>query len=195
MNDVDMIAGVDADPDRHAEDPVIRQRLRPHRIDLEARRHRLAVGLRLSRSFQQVLADAEPDHQRDDCAADQHVPDVAPHVTLPSGLRAPVYNFRNVLRANCGFARKVGQGYPPPPRLRRGRAEARRECSRRAQADVAGSEGRTGVPYRAYRAKFGAAATIVATLLLLRPAVPAAHDIPNDVTIQAFVKPEGRTLR
>ena len=36
---------------------------------------------------------------------------------------------------------------------------------------------------------------MVAALLLLWPASPAAHDIPNDVTVQAFVKPEGRTLR
>jgi hypothetical protein len=44
-------------------------------------------------------------------------------------------------------------------------------------------------------ANFLVAATVVAALLLLWPARPAAHDIPNDVTIQAFVKPEGRTLR
>ena len=29
----------------------------------------------------------------------------------------------------------------------------------------------------------------------LRPAAPAAHDIPNDVTIQTFVKPEAQRLR
>ena len=40
-----------------------------------------------------------------------------------------------------------------------------------------------------------AAATIVAGFIALWPAIPAAHDIPNDVTVQAFVKPEGRTLR
>jgi len=35
----------------------------------------------------------------------------------------------------------------------------------------------------------------LAALILLWPAYPAAHDIPNDVTVQAFVKPEGHTLR
>ncbi len=35
----------------------------------------------------------------------------------------------------------------------------------------------------------------VVVLFLVWPAVPAAHDIPNDVTVQAFVKPEGTTLR
>jgi len=35
----------------------------------------------------------------------------------------------------------------------------------------------------------------VALLILLWPAGPSAHDIPNDVTVQAFIKPEGRVLR
>ena len=35
----------------------------------------------------------------------------------------------------------------------------------------------------------------VACLILAWPAAPAAHDIPNDVTVQAFVKPEGARLR
>ncbi|HKO54791.1 MAG TPA: HupE/UreJ family protein, partial [Thermoanaerobaculia bacterium] len=34
-----------------------------------------------------------------------------------------------------------------------------------------------------------------ALLLLAAAARPAAHDIPNDVTVQAFVKPEGQHLR
>jgi hypothetical protein len=39
------------------------------------------------------------------------------------------------------------------------------------------------------------AGSLLIALILLWPAQPAAHDIPNDVTVQAFVKPEGRTLR
>lgn len=35
---------------------------------------------------------------------------------------------------------------------------------------------------------------LVAALLLASPAGPAAHDIPTDVTVQAFVKPEGSRL-
>ena len=38
-------------------------------------------------------------------------------------------------------------------------------------------------------------ACVVGLLLLTWPAMSSAHDIPNDVTIQTFVKPEGRTLR
>src|SRR3954447_16402035 len=34
-----------------------------------------------------------------------------------------------------------------------------------------------------------------AVLLLCCQAVPAAHDIPNDVTVQTFLKPEGQRLR
>jgi HupE/UreJ protein len=35
---------------------------------------------------------------------------------------------------------------------------------------------------------------LVAGLLLALPSVSVAHDIPNDVTVQAFVKPEGKRL-
>lgn len=38
-------------------------------------------------------------------------------------------------------------------------------------------------------------AAFLATLFLLVPATTLAHDIPSDVTIQAFVKPEGQHLR
>jgi HupE/UreJ protein len=38
-------------------------------------------------------------------------------------------------------------------------------------------------------------AAIVVALVLLLPAWPEAHEIPADVTVQAFVKPEGSTLR
>ena len=44
VDDPDVIAGVDRDADRRAEDPVVRQRLGPERIDLEARRHRSVAG-------------------------------------------------------------------------------------------------------------------------------------------------------
>jgi HupE / UreJ protein len=38
-------------------------------------------------------------------------------------------------------------------------------------------------------------AAFVALLVLCTGATPAAHDIPNDVTIQTFLKPEGQRLR
>ena len=38
-------------------------------------------------------------------------------------------------------------------------------------------------------------AAAVGALLLAFPAAPTAHDIPGDVTVQAFVKPEGQRLR
>ena len=38
-------------------------------------------------------------------------------------------------------------------------------------------------------------AVLAELLLVLGSAAPAAHDIPNDVTVQAFVKPEGQGLR
>ena len=36
---------------------------------------------------------------------------------------------------------------------------------------------------------------ILAVLLLALPQFAAAHDIPNDVTLQVFLKPEGTRLR
>jgi hypothetical protein len=41
----------------------------------------------------------------------------------------------------------------------------------------------------------GKTAVFVACLCLLWTAAPRAHDIPNDVTVQAFLKPEGTHLR
>jgi HupE / UreJ protein len=39
------------------------------------------------------------------------------------------------------------------------------------------------------------AAALVFALFVALPSRPAAHDIPNDVTIQSFLKPEGQRLR
>src|SRR4051812_24960068 len=36
---------------------------------------------------------------------------------------------------------------------------------------------------------------LAAAFALFSPARPSAHDIPNDVTIQSFFKPEGQRLR
>ena len=36
---------------------------------------------------------------------------------------------------------------------------------------------------------------LVAGLMFVFPATQSAHDIPGDVTIRAFVKPEGQRLR
>src|SRR5215216_152212 len=38
-------------------------------------------------------------------------------------------------------------------------------------------------------------AALVALLVLSAGTTPAAHDIPNDVTVQTFLKPEGQRLR
>ena len=39
------------------------------------------------------------------------------------------------------------------------------------------------------------ASAAAALLVLFSSATPAAHDIPNDVTVQTFLKPEGQRLR
>jgi hypothetical protein len=48
---------------------------------------------------------------------------------------------------------------------------------------------------RGVLASVSSVSTVVAILFLLGQAFPAAHEIPNDVTIQAFIKPEGQRLR
>jgi len=44
MEEPDVVAGVDRDAERRAENPGVRQRLRQEGIDLEARRHRAVAG-------------------------------------------------------------------------------------------------------------------------------------------------------
>jgi len=41
----------------------------------------------------------------------------------------------------------------------------------------------------------GAGASIAAFFMFFGGAAPAAHEIPNDVTVQTFVKPDGQRLR
>jgi len=58
VNDPDMIVGIDKDADGLSEHPMIGHRLRPHRIDFEARR--LHCGLRGGGCLvEHRLADAE----------------------------------------------------------------------------------------------------------------------------------------
>ena len=64
MNDVDVILAVDADADRIAEHPMIRQRFRPERIDLEPRRLHRRVHLGRGGFLEQSLAESEHDKER-----------------------------------------------------------------------------------------------------------------------------------
>ena len=45
------------------------------------------------------------------------------------------------------------------------------------------------------KSRLGTALAICAALVLLLPARPAAHEVPANVTVLGFIKPEGRTLR
>ncbi len=47
---------------------------------------------------------------------------------------------------------------------------------------------------KASTVKLSVVVTLAASCLLVFPGTPAAHEIPSDVTVQAFVKPEGRRL-
>ena len=66
MDDPDVVLVVDPDADRHAEQPVIRQRLGPQRIDFEARRLDAAV-LSSASVLQDHLPDAERGKDGDEC--------------------------------------------------------------------------------------------------------------------------------
>jgi hypothetical protein len=52
-----------------------------------------------------------------------------------------------------------------------------------------------GQKRRSLSRRAGAIAATTALLVLFSGATPGAHDIPNDVTVQTFVKPEGQRLR
>ena len=65
MHDPDVILRVDAEADRLAEHPVVRQRLRPERIDFEPRRLH-GRPARRDRSLERPLRDAERDQRGDE---------------------------------------------------------------------------------------------------------------------------------
>ena len=70
MDDPDVILRVHRHADRRAEQPVVGERLRPHRIDLEARRLRAALRLRIHCALDDELTDPERDNERDERTAD-----------------------------------------------------------------------------------------------------------------------------
>ena len=45
-----------------------------------------------------------------------------------------------------------------------------------------------------FRRPWGAALAAVALLVVIQPAVPAAHEVPNEVTVQALLRPSGTEL-
>ena len=75
MHDPDVILGVDAEADHLAEDPVVRQRLGPERIDFEPRRLERAPVLRARPSLEHVAGDAERERSDgDERRPDEHDP-------------------------------------------------------------------------------------------------------------------------
>ena len=74
MNDPDVILRVDRDADRLAEDPVVRQRLGPQRIDFEPRRlHRRGRGAERRPSIESARAEAERGRAGQEDGADAKV--------------------------------------------------------------------------------------------------------------------------
>src|SRR5207237_4825118 len=80
MDDPDVIVGVDAETDRLAQIPMIRQRLGEQRVDFEPGRHHGAFGLRGRFFLERTLRDAERADERDE---DQ------PDVQIPPALHSP----------------------------------------------------------------------------------------------------------
>src|SRR6185503_2271496 len=139
MNDVDVILLVDADADDVAHHPVIRERLRPHRVDFEARRLRAGLGLGGRGLLEHLLRDAKRGEQHE-----QRQPD---------------------------------EKRTSPPHSLNLHPERRQYT--------------TGV----HGIKHALWVVFAVFLLVWAAATPAAHDIPNDVTVQAFIKPDGQHLR
>ena len=70
-----MILPVDADADRLAHHPVIRERLGKRRIHLESRRlDESVLRLRFGRTFQRLLQNAKRHERHDKAAADEEIP-------------------------------------------------------------------------------------------------------------------------
>ena len=95
MDDPDVVLVVDPDADRHAEQPAVRQRLRPQRIDLEARRLDTVLLLCLGRVLKDGLPDTEPEHCGGKYAANHSLALQQVHAILPcSGMiRGPGLEF------------------------------------------------------------------------------------------------------
>src|SRR5262249_8356575 len=169
MNDVDVIVLVDADADDVAEYPVVRHRLRPHRIDFEARRLRAALGLRFGRLLEQMLPDAQRREQRNQRASNDDVarpfhrpPSMAAHSILP--------RVTKTRHGSWPMAKGIW-----------------------SMADGTLSH----LPYAiSHQPSAIFSLALAVALLALAGSAPArAHDIPNDVTVQTFVKPDGSRLR
>ena len=75
VDDPDVILRIDRHADRRAEQPVVRQRLRPHRIDLKPRGHRGLLGLGLCPPYQQGARGTERDEKDQEDHADQQLSD------------------------------------------------------------------------------------------------------------------------
>jgi hypothetical protein len=87
MNDPDVVALVHPDPDGGAEEPMIRQRLRPEWVNLEARRpHHTAAILRGDRSLQHDVGYQEPTQDRREDRTNQPIP--SRHIVLLVRARA-----------------------------------------------------------------------------------------------------------
>ena len=89
MDDPDVIVGVHPDADRGAENPVIRQRLRPQRVHFEPRRLDGALALGVRCLLEHRLADRKRREECDKAGTDEEVPRALQisHAALPAGGR------------------------------------------------------------------------------------------------------------
>jgi hypothetical protein len=89
VHDPDVIVGINPDADRLSENPVIRHRLGPQRIDFEARRLHGAVALRVRRSLQNCLRDAECDQECENTRTDDDraIARELPHLSTLASVR------------------------------------------------------------------------------------------------------------
>ena len=85
VNDPDVILGVDRNADGHAQQPMIRQRLRPHGIDFKTRRL-YARGFHGGALFEHRGTDAERDEERGKSEPDI---EIAFHISPPVSVSKP----------------------------------------------------------------------------------------------------------
>src|SRR5262245_20108630 len=126
MNDPDVVLRVNAYADRHPDVPVVRQRLRPQRINLEPGRHDHGFPLNVRHPLQRALTDEKRDKEREKSRAEIDIT-LSFHATHPlristasgseRGPRSKLYDSRSLplavlIQSSSSTSSKFGSSSP-----------------------------------------------------------------------------------
>jgi hypothetical protein len=170
MHDPDVLFRIQGDAGHGAEDPVIRQRLRPEGIDLKRRRSNAAARLGCDAALDEARGRGGREHAdraNEDDVGPLHTPHLHNRIT-------PAVKFLSEGRQYTSFGSvKV----------------------MKAMKDMKGAG--VSAKNRLLQRRIPASLLFFTTFTLFMTFMPApeAHDIPADVLVQMLVKPEGNRLR